>query len=166
MVGASALLMLVMIAGCGSGSSSGSTEATESAGAGEQQPVSAKSETEKQPQRQMVKASELTAKGPAKRVMQCIKLEGGFIEPLAPTRSKREPPSRSFAHGVGPHETHVAIYLGTSPGEIDSLIEEYDAEKEYRAMKTPDGRNLVLVDGNPASNDRQVAFHCLGVATR
>jgi hypothetical protein len=164
MVGASALVTLALVTGCGSGS--GSTEAGESASTadGGQQTAGAKSDAGR-PHRQMVKASELTAKQPAKRVMQCIKLEGGFIEPLAPTRRRREPPSRSFAHGVGPNETHVAIYLGTSPGEIDRWIKEYDQLDEYHAMKTPDGRNLILVDGYPNSNDRQVAFHCVGVAT-
>jgi hypothetical protein len=157
--------MLAVVVGCGSGSSSTETGGSASTGDGGRQPAGTKSDAG-QPHRQMVKASELTAKQPAKRVMQCIKLEGGFIEPLAPTRRRREPPSRSFAHGVGPNETHVAIYLGTSPGEIDSWIKEYDQLKEYRAMKTADGRNLILVDGYPASNDHQVAFHCVAVATR
>src|SRR5205085_1237415 len=133
-VGASVLVALVLLAGCGSGSGSTETSESTSAGSGDPKPVSAKGEAGK-PHRKTVEASELTAKGPAKRVMHCIKLEGGFIEPLAPARHKREPPSRSFAHGVGPNETHVAIYLGTSPGEIDSLIEVYDALKEYHAMK-------------------------------
>src|SRR4051794_34872000 len=117
MVGASALVMLAFVVGCGSGSSATETTGSATTGGHGRQPASAKSEAGK-PDRKTVKASELTAKQPAKRVMQCIKLEGGFIEPLAPARYKREPPSESFAHGVGPNETHVAIYLGTSPKEI------------------------------------------------
>jgi hypothetical protein len=155
---------LVFLAGCGSGSENSTTAAPST--------VSDKSEpTEEQTEppekkRHTVPASKLTAGGPAKRVMQCIALEGGFIEPLAPVRNKRQPPSHFFAHGVGPGETHIAIYLGTSPREIDELMQEYDEIGEYHASKTADGRNLVLNDGYPSSPDREVAFHCLSAATR
>jgi len=152
-----ALLALALMVGCGSDS-----ETTGPAGS---EAVNAQSEPKEHPPRHTVAASKLTGATPEKRVMQCIALEGGFIEPLAPTRNKREPPSDSFAHGVGPGESHIAIYLGTSPPEIDDWIEEYDQLKEYRATKTPDGRNLILLDVYADPLDREVAFHCIAAAT-
>ncbi len=158
------LVVLVIVTGCG-GSDSGTTDSG-TTGTGTTDKAATK--PVRHSERKTVAAAELTAGRPEKRVMQCIALEGGFIEPLDPIRNKREPPSRSFAHGVGPGESHIAIYLGTSPQEIDSLISEYDEIHEYRAAKTADGRNLILNDayayGSPL--DREVAFHCIAAATR
>jgi hypothetical protein len=153
-----ALASLFLVVGCGADSETTDPTKTEAA--------SVKSEAKERPPRNTVAAARLTGDSPEKRVMQCIALEGGFIEPLAPTRHKREPPSHSFAHGVGPGESHIAIYLGTSPQEIDDWIEEYDQFQEYRATKTADGRNLILLDVYADPLDREVAFHCIAAATR
>ena len=146
----------LLLIGCGSDSEATATS--------EQPDVSAKSKPALE-YRPTVDAGDLKARQPEKRVMKCIDLEGGFIEPLAPVRHKREPPSRSFAHGVGPAETHIAIYLETPPQEIDSWIKLYDRIGEYRATKTADGRNLILLDVGGAPLDREVAFHCVAAAS-
>jgi hypothetical protein len=148
---------LVLLVGCGSDSDSGTTVSTST--------EKAATKPARHSDRKTVDPDELTAGQPAKRVMQCIALEGGFIEPLAPVRHKRKPPSGSFAHGVGPGESHIAVYLGTSPQEIDDWIEAYDRIGEYRATKTRDGRNLILLDVSAAPLDEEVAFHCIAAAT-
>lgn len=153
-----ALLVLALVVGCGSDSETTSPPKSET--------VNVESEAKDHPPRHTVAASKLNGATPEKRVMECIDLEGGFIEPLAPARHKRKPPSHSFAHGVGPGESHIAIYLGTSPQEIDDWIGEYDQLKEYRATKTADGRNLILLDVYADPLDREVAFHCIAAATR
>ena len=151
-----ALLTLALMVGCGSDS-----ETTGPASLKPSMPRAKPRNTHPA----TVAASKLDGATPEKRVMECIALEGGFIEPLAPARHKREPPSNSFAHGVGPGESHIAIYLGTSPAEIDGWISEYDQLKEYRATKTADGRNLILLDVYADPLDREVAFHCIAAAT-
>jgi hypothetical protein len=152
-----ALIAVALLGGCGSGSGSEATGDSKE---------SAETAVSQGKAPETVDPAELTAARPEKRVMECIVIEGGFLEPLAPARDEREPPSRSFAHGVGPGEGHIAIYLSTSPQEVDRWIRSYNRIGEYHATKTKDGRNLILLDVEGPQRDREVALRCIAAATR
>lgn len=135
------LTLSLLVAGCGSGGSDETAVAESSAKESGKPPAGGPS-------------------GPAVRVTECLVEAGGSRGPLAPNPPEPEPPSRWFAHGYGPGEGHVAIYLFTSPKRIDRLVRGFDEIGEYDALKTMDGRALILLDPGYDEVDRATAFRC------